>query len=65
MFQFQKILITLLDPVVFNLNEIGQFENGSIFINIDENTNDGDEIAYKYIIDNGSFTEEVLVKNIL
>ena len=25
------------DPVVFNFNEIGQFENGSIFINIDEN----------------------------
>ena len=52
------------DPVVFNFNEIGQFENGSIFINIDENTNDGDEIVYKYIIDNGSFTEEVLVTKI-
>ena len=49
---------------MFNFNEIGQFENGSIFINIDENTNDGDEIVYKYIIDNGSFTEEVLVTKI-
>ena len=39
-------------------------KRGSIFINIDENTNDGDEIVYKYIIDNGSFTEEVLVTKI-
>ena len=52
------------DAVVFNFNEIGQSESGSILIEIDENTNYGDEVVYKYSINNGSYTEEVLVSKI-
>jgi murein tripeptide amidase MpaA len=64
-----------IEPISDNINNIssevninslsiGEVSNGSFDIELNESTIPGDEVAFKYLLNNGSFIEEILVKKI-
>jgi len=58
-----NIISTTPEINVSSLN-IGEIVNASFEIELNESTNSGEDVIFKYILDNGSFSEEIVVKKI-
>ena len=57
-------IISTTPEINLNSLNIGEIINGSFQIELNESTNSGDDVIFKYILDNGSFSEEIIVKKI-
>ena len=57
-------ITNISSEVNINSLSIGEVSNGSFDIELNESTIPGDEVAFKYLLNNGSFIEEILVKKI-
>ncbi|MCH1484626.1 MAG: immune inhibitor A, partial [Flavobacteriaceae bacterium] len=57
-------IISTTPEININSLNIGEIINGSFQIELNESTNSGDDVIFKYILDNGSFSEEIIVKKI-
>ena len=57
-------IISTTPEINVNSLNIGEIVNASFEIELDESTNSGEDVIFKYILDNGSFSEEIVVKKI-
>ena len=57
-------IISTTPEINLNSLNIGEIINESFQIELNESTNTGEDIIFKYILDNGSFSEEIIVKKI-
>lgn len=57
-------IISTTQEININSLNIGEIINGSFQIELNESTNSGEDVIFKYILDNGSFSEEIIVKKI-
>ena len=57
-------IISTTPEININSLNIGEIINGSFQIELNESTNSGEDVIFKYILDNGSFSEEIIVKKI-
>ena len=57
-------IISTTPEIIINSLNIGEIVNGSFQIELNESTNSGEDVIFKYILDNGSFSEEIIVKKI-
>ena len=57
-------IISTTPEININSLNIGEIINESFQIELNESTNSGDDVIFKYILDNGSFSEEIIVKKI-
>ena len=57
-------IISTTPEINVNSLNIGEIVNASFEIELNESTNSGEDVIFKYILDNGSFSEEIVVKKI-
>ena len=57
-------IISTTPEININSLNIGEIINESFQIELNESTNPGEDVIFKYILDNGSFSEEIIVKKI-
>ena len=57
-------IISTTPEININSLNIGEIVNESFQIELNESTNSGEDVIFKYILDNGSFSEEIIVKKI-
>ena len=57
-------IISTTPEININSLNIGEIINESFQIELNESTNSGEDVIFKYILDNGSFSEEIIVKKI-
>ena len=57
-------IISTTPEINVNSLNIGEIVNESFQIELNESTNSGEDVIFKYILDNGSFSEEIIVKKI-
>ena len=57
-------IISTSPEININSLNIGEIINESFQIELNESTNSGEDVIFKYILDNGSFSEEIIVKKI-
>jgi len=57
-------IISTTPEININSLNIGEIVNDSFQIELNESTNSGEDVIFKYILDNGSFSEEIIVKKI-
>jgi len=57
-------IISTTPEININSLNIGEIINESFQIELIESTNSGEDVIFKYILDNGSFSEEIIVKKI-
>ena len=57
-------IISTTPEININSLNIGEIINESFQIELNESTNTGEDIIFKYILDNGSFSEEIVVKKV-
>ena len=57
-------IISTTPEININSLNIGEIINESFQIELNESTNTGEDIIFKYILDNGSSSEEIIVKKI-
>ena len=57
-------IISTSPEININSLNIGEIINESFQIELNESTNPGEDVIFKYILDNGSFSEEIIVKKI-
>ncbi len=57
-------IISTTQEININSLNIGEIINESFQIELNESTNSGEDVIFKYILDNGSFSEEIIVKKI-
>ena len=57
-------IISTTPEINVNSLNIGEIVNASFEIELNESTNSGEDVIFKYILDNGSFSEEIIVKKI-
>ena len=57
-------IISSTPEININSLNIGEIINQSFQIELNESTNTGEDVIFKYILDNGSFSEEIIVKKI-
>ena len=57
-------IISTTPGININSLNIGEIINESFQIELNESTNPGEDVIFKYILDNGSFSEEIIVKKI-
>jgi len=57
-------IISTTPGININSLNIGEIVYESFQIELNESTNSGEDVIFKYILDNGSFSEEIIVKKI-